>query len=286
MKATSKAILVTDAERGIGRETALWLGEQGFWVLACGRDLDAMYDLPRETMRGGMVEVADLDTSDADECRRAVSRLEQLYGRADGLVCTGGAGIFGPVEETDEESLRALFDANFYGPWRLIQAVVPLFRDQGRGTIICVSTAAGRIALPMSGAYSATRYALEGLCDALRLELGVFGVDVVLVEPGLVRDRVAPEARFDVGPETLFGVGESSPYRDVATVMTEAYQQLIRRAATPDEVARVIERALAASRPRARYAVSRGTAALLWARKLLPDRLLDSRLVKAMGLDE
>jgi NAD(P)-dependent dehydrogenase (short-subunit alcohol dehydrogenase family) len=280
-----KAILVTDADRSVGRETALLLAERGAWVLAQGTDKAEMSDLPRETNRGGLIENCWETLADRASCDAALARLHQLYGQVDAVVSTGGLAGFGPVEEASEERVRAMLEANFLTPMRLIQAAAPLLRARRHGTLLCVSTAAGRIGLPLSGAYSASRYALEGLCDALRLELGIFGVDVVLVEPGLIRDRVGGDSLRQVTAASLFAVGPDSPYADIATVMTETYHQLVQRAGSPHDVAVVIDRALSASRPKARYAVSRATAAMLLARKMLPDRVLDSRLVKAMGLD-
>ncbi len=285
MPNTAKAILVTDTDRSVGRETALLLAERGAWVLAQGTDRAAMSDLPRETNRGGLIEISWETLADRASCDAALKRLHQLYGQVDAVVSTGGLAGFGPVEEASEDGVRAMLEANFLTPMRLIQAAAPLLRARRRGTLLCVSTAAGRIGLPLSGAYSASRYALEGLCDALRLELGIFGVDVVLVEPGLIRDRVGGDSLRAVTAASLFAVGPKSPYADIATVMTETYHQLVQRAGSPHDVAVVIDRALSASRPKARYAVSRATAAMLLARKVLPDRVLDSRLVKAMGLD-
>jgi NAD(P)-dependent dehydrogenase (short-subunit alcohol dehydrogenase family) len=284
MSQAPKSVLVSDADRGVGRETALLLAEHGAWVLAQGTDGDELRDLPRETNRGGLIEVTRRPLTDRASCDAALDELHRLFGKVDAVVSTGGLAGFGPVEEASEERVHAMLEANFLVPLRLIQAAAPRLRAQRRGTLVCVSTAAGRIGLPLSGAYSATRYALEGLCDALRLELGIFGVDVVLVEPGLIRDRVGDGVR-DATAASLFGVGAHSPYADIATVMAGTYQQLVQRAGTPADVAVVIDRALAAARPKARYAVSRATAAMLLARKVLPDRVLDSRLVKAMGLD-
>lgn len=279
-----KAVLVTDADAGVGRATAIWLGERGFRVLAGGRDPARMEDLPRETAPGGMIEVVRLEPRDLDSCSAALAHMLSIYEEIDGLVCSGGLARFGPVEEIAEHEVREMFEDNFFGPWRLIRQVAPELRRRGAGTIVCVSNAAGRVGLPMSGAYSASRFAMEGLCDALRLELGVFGVQVVLVEPGLLRDRIAENAGDAPDAERLFGVRLDSPYRALGDVLADAYQQLVGRAATPDDVARVVDKALRQPRPRPRYAVSRGTAALLWARRLLPDRLLDKRLTRAMGI--
>jgi len=280
-----RVLIVTEADAGVGRATAILLAERGMRVLAVGRSAEAMRDLPRETGQGGLIETRVDALADAEHCRAAVSEAERLFGPLYGAVLTETETSVGPVEEVDEATLRALVERNFYTPFRMIQATVAALRPRRRGAVVCVSSAAGRVALPMTGAFSASQYALEGLCDALRQEVAVFGVDVVLVEPGVVRSGVVVEARPERDPTQVFGVSSDSPYREVALVLGHAIEELARRAATPHDVATVVYRSLTARNPRARYAVTRGTAALLWARKLLPDRFLDSRLAKRAGLD-
>ena len=280
-----RSVLVTHAVDGIGRVASFLLADLGMRVLACG-DLSSMRDLPRETAQGGLIETQHLDPGDSDSCVRALERIESLYGHIDSLVLTGGAGCFGSTEEATSGDVRAVFEANFFEPLRLVQLTTPRLRALGRGRLVWVSSAAGRVALPMTGPYSASQYAIEGLCDALRLELSVFNVDVILVEHGLVRRRLVTEAVDLPDPDALFLLPGASPYRGLATALVKAFNELMSKAATPGEVAEVIARALTAHRPKPRYAVKRSTAAILWARRLLPDRMLDGRLAKAMGLAE
>ena len=279
----ARAVLVTDAREGLGRATALLLAEGGDCVLACAPDLAGLDDLPRETMRGGVIELAHLDLTDGDLCTAALTRGRDLFGRIDAIVHTAVATHFGPVEELDDATTARVFAANFYGPLNLIRRAVPELRARGEGTIVCVASAAGQVALPLSAMLSASHHALEALCDALRLELHTFGIDVVLVETGLVRRGVVV-ATADRIEEALRGVGASSPYAPLARGIGTALRALERTAATPREVAEVVRRALRAARPRPRYAVTRRTAAWIWARKVLPDRVIDGRLVRAMGL--
>ena len=275
----ARVILVSDADRSVGRETALLLGERGHRVLAGGADLSVMEDMPRETAPGGLIEVTRLDPADAQSCEAGVAKVQELFGRLDAIVCAGGVARRGPVEEVSDETALSLLKDNYLGPLRLIRPAAAVFRAQEQGRIICLSTATGRIAMPMAGPYCASRYALEGLCDALRLELRGFGVHVALIEPGLIRDRIGTDA-----PQQLFEVPTESPYAGMARVLTAAYDELLKKAATSTDVARVIERAIVVKRPKARYTVTRGTAALLLARKLLPDRMVDRRLAKALRL--
>jgi NAD(P)-dependent dehydrogenase (short-subunit alcohol dehydrogenase family) len=243
-----------------------------------------MDDMPRETAPGGLVEVMALATSDAGAYEQTVARAVSLFGRLDAIICAGGAARRGPVEEVSDDTALELLADNYLAPLRLIRPAARLFRQQGHGRIICLSAGTGRIAMPMSGPYCASRFALEGLCDALRLELRGFGVDVSLIEPGLVQDRVLGDAHVDDAPRSLFEVPGDSPYAAMAEALSSAYSELLLKAASPLDVARVIERAISVKRPKPRYAVTRGMAALLLARKLLPDRMLDHRLAKALGL--
>ena len=243
-----------------------------------------MADMPRETAPGGLIEIAPMSKQAPDSYQAAVDQAISLYGGLDAIICAGGVARRGPVEEVSDETALALLDDNYLAPLRLIRPASKVFRIQGRGLIICLSAGTGRIAMPMSGPYSASRYALEGLCDALRLELRPFAVQVSLIEQGLVRDRVVPEGKGLGEPEQLFEVPSDSPYAAIASSLTESYQEFLAKAARPVDVARVIERALVAKRPKPRYAVTRGMAALLLARKLLSDRAMDKRLAKALGL--
>jgi NAD(P)-dependent dehydrogenase (short-subunit alcohol dehydrogenase family) len=280
----AKAVLVAEADQAVGRATAQRLAEHGHRVLACarGREGEGMDDLPRETMRGGLIEVAELDLASEESCRGAVAEAVSLFGRLDAVVHGGHPAGFGAVEEMPDETITRVFAAHFFGPLRLIRAAIPTMRAQGAGRLVAVASAGGRIAMPLSGAFCAAQYAIEGLCDALRLELADFGIQVVLIEPALMRRAAVTQAR-EIDHRDL-GVAASSPYARIAEPLVRLVKQGLRRATTPQEVAGVIERALLAPRPRARYAVTRRTAALLWARKVLPDRFLDGRLARALRL--
>ena len=186
----SRSVLVTDVDRALGRTIALKLAESGHRVIAGGASLGDLKDLPRETYARGLIELVRLDTRDAESCAAAVRRARTRLGKLDAVVWAGGLATFGPVEEETEGDAQASIDANLHAPWRVLRAALPSLRESPQSIVIAVSSAAGRVALPMGGAYSASRFALEGLCDALRLEMTNFGVDVCLVEPGLLRDRV------------------------------------------------------------------------------------------------
>ncbi|MCA9516893.1 MAG: SDR family NAD(P)-dependent oxidoreductase [Myxococcales bacterium] len=278
-----RAILVTDAQKPIGRATALHLADRGNCVLAAAPTLDGLEDLPRETAAGGVIDVAAADLATADGCERALDRVQALFGQLDALIVGATTASFGPLEDVDDAHLREVFERNVFAPVTLLRAATPRLRARGRGVVICVGSVVGRLALPLSSLLSASHYALEGVCDALRLELRPFGIHVVLVEPGIVRPGpgASPLERLEHGFDAL---ARESPYRPLAAALIDAFREIARDAPTPDVVAEIVHRALTAKVPRPRYTVSRRTAAWLFARKVLPDRVVDGRLSKVMGL--
>lgn len=277
------AILVTDADKPIARATALHLADRGNCVLATAPSVQGLEDLPRETAAGGVIDVGRLALGDGPSCERALDRVEALYGQLDALVVGATSTTFGPLEDVNDVHVREVFERNVFAPMTLLRAGVPRLRARGGGTIICVGSVVGRLALPLSSLLSASHHALKGICDALRLELRAFGIHVILVEPGVVRagSGQSPLERLQQGFEAL---PTGSPYRPLAAALVDAFREVARDAAEPEAVARTIHRALTAKVPRPRYTVSRRTAAWLFARKVLPDRVVDGRLTKAMGI--
>lgn len=228
-----------------------------------------------------LVRAACLET--ASECNDALAEAMAKFGAVDAVVATQDRRQFGPVEEFDERHQAELMEVNFYRPLRLFKAATPYLRDNGGGRLVCVTSAAGRVAVPMTGAYSASQYAIEGLCDALRLELSIFGIAVVIIEPAFVRDAVAGKMD-DLAIDSVFGVSKASPYARVLQALQLSVEDQFRKASTPQAVAQVVHRALTATRPKPRYAVTRRGAALLWAKKVLPERSFDKRIAKRAGL--
>jgi len=279
------AVLVTGASRAIGRAVALHLADRGECVLAVDMSLAGAEDLPRETAAGGLLETALMRDGDPASCRAALAQAEALFGRLDAVVVGPGTPAFGALEETDDDDAARVFADNIFAPVTLIREAIKVLRPQGRGMIICVGSAAGRLALPLSSLLSASHHALEGLCDALRLELRPFGVHVSLVEPGLVRSPVASGAieRIEAALGTLPHAG---PYARIGGALVDVLRELTTEAVTPREVAAMVHRALTARSPRARYTVSRRTARWLWARRVLPERVIDGRIARALGIQD
>jgi NAD(P)-dependent dehydrogenase (short-subunit alcohol dehydrogenase family) len=183
---TDETALITGCSSGIGQSTARHFVDDGWTVYATAREEGDIADLDCRTDELDVTSGADID--------RVVDRAIEEEGRLDCLVNNAGYGQYGPLEDVPTDELHRQFDVNVYGPHRLTRAVLPHMRDREEGTIVNVTSVAGRVVTPGGGAYSASKFAVEAMSDALRGEIDRFGVDVVLVEPGPVqtgfRDRM------------------------------------------------------------------------------------------------
>lgn len=268
----SRAVLVTGCSSGIGQATALRLVKDGWPVFATARRTADLAALEQAGCR-----VLSLDVTDDSSMRAAVAEVERMHGAVGVLVNNAGYSQSGAVETVPIARARTQFDTNVFGPMRLVQLVVPGMRRQGKGCIVNVSSMGGRLTLPGAGYYHATKYALEALSDALRFELGGFGISVVVIEPGLVRSHFANAAAAAMAPNA----DSSSPYRhfhaEVDRITRESYVMgpLARMTGTPDDVAAVIAAAVADPHPRSRYTVTSSATFLLTLRRVLTDRLWD-----------
>ncbi|MGY0004232.1 oxidoreductase [Micromonospora sp. I033] len=264
-------VLITGTSSGIGRATVRRLARRpDLTVYATARNIDAIADLA-----GSGARLLPLDVTDEDSMRAAVAAVEAAHGQVDVLVNNAGYGEYGPIEDTPLDRVRAQFDTNVFGLARLTQLVLPGMRRAGRGRIVNVSSMGGRLVFPGGGYYHASKYAVEAISDALRQEVRPFGVDVAIVEPGLIRTGFGAVASSTLAA----GAGPTGPYRKMVTtvdaVMTRSYGNRM-LSATPDTVARVIERAVTARRPRTRYLVTAAAWAMVHTRRLLGARVFDT----------
>lgn len=272
--AISKAALITGSSTGIGRATAERLAASGWTVYATARRVETIQDL---AARG--CKVLALDVCDEGSMRAAVAAIEAAEGAVGVLINNAGYGQEGPIEEVPMAEIRRQFETNVFGLTRLTQLVLPGMRRQGWGKIVNLSSIGGRLTFPGGGFYHATKHAVEALSDALRFEVRGFGIDVVVIEPGPIKTRFG-----DTAINSLNGMGATqSPYarfnQAVANKVREAYEgPMGRLAAGPEAVAKVIEQALTASRPRTRYVVTAAGRFIVGLRRLLSDRAFDAFL--------
>lgn len=274
---SERVILLTGCSSGIGRAAALETALRGHRVFATARNRNDLAELER---RENLVALA-LDVTDAASIRAAVDAVLARAGRIDALVNNAGYGQYGAAEEVTLDEWRAQFEVNLFGAIAVTQAVIPAMRRCGGGTIVNVSSVAGRVAVPFASPYSASKHALEALSDALRIELCSFGIRVCLVEPGPIETRFGDRARSIVAPL----LSRPGPYREVYTLAERAMDGEFQKGKLPAQaVARVIADAIEARNPRPRYPVGRIAHALLPLRRALPDRWFDALMRRSLGI--
>lgn len=269
-------VLITGCSSGIGRATALQFLEDDWTVYATSRDTDDVTDLVEKGCK-----TASLDVTNDDDVAAVVDKIEADTGRVDCLVNNAGYAQHGPLEDIPPDRLQHQFDVNVFGPHRLIRAVLPLMREQGDGTIINMSSVNGRVSNPGGGAYAGSKFAMEAMSDALRLEVDRQGIDVVLIEPGPVatafNDRLQAELEeleqtdvYDWLYETIIDVNATVHSLPI-TVEAE-------------DIATLVVDVANLSNPAARYPAG-PVAKFLIASAMLPDRLQDAtfRLVRKLA---
>jgi NAD(P)-dependent dehydrogenase (short-subunit alcohol dehydrogenase family) len=261
------AVLVTGCSSGIGAAVAQRLVRSGHTVYATARDPGSLTDLHGAVVR-------PLDVTDEDSMRAVVDEIVRDHGRVGALVNNAGYGEYGAIEEVPLGAVRRQFETNVFGLARLVQLVLPSMRAARRGRIVNMSSMGGRLTFPYGGYYHASKHAVESISDALRVEVAPFGVQVAIVEPGLIRTRFGATAT-----ETMTSSTEGdSPYRaateSVEKAMAQSYENPL-ITAPPEAVARVVESALTARRPRSRYVVTPAARALITTRAVAPGKVWD-----------
>ena len=272
--AVGQTVLITGASAGIGKETARKLLEEGYFVYASARRVERMQDLEEL----GAVALK-MDVTKEEEVVAGVERINAERGGTDNLVNNAGFGLYGPMEDLPIDDARYQFEVNLFGLARLTQLVLPSMRARRAGRIVNISSIGGKIHLPLGSWYHATKHALEGWSDCLRAELKPFGIDVIIIEPGLLRTEFG-----DVTLGSMQARSEDTAYADIIKRMMASMENLgvDGLGAPPSVIANAILKALRAKRPRTRYAAGQYAKPLLFLRWLLSDRMFD-RLISRMS---
>jgi NAD(P)-dependent dehydrogenase (short-subunit alcohol dehydrogenase family) len=281
---TSETVLVTGATSGLGRAAAIHLAERGYRVFAAGRSGERRAAL-QATARERQLALAtiEMDVREDGSVDRAMAQIEAAGASIDVLINNAGVAYVVPVEEIRIADLREQFEINVFGAVRVTQRVLPKMRARGRGRIINMSSLAGRLAFPLFGAYSGSKFALEGMTDALRLEVYPFGIDVVLIEPGYIPTAME-QTTLELGSSYRENL-EHGPYASVYRNFVRAWRRgTSGTRTTAEDCARVILRAVRETPPRTRYTVTPGSQFLLWGKRLLPERLRDRLMRRSFGL--
>jgi short-subunit dehydrogenase len=262
-----KTVLITGASSGIGKATTEKLLDDGYTVYASARSTDKL-----KYLKARGAEILELDVTQDESMKSGVDRIKSECGRLDILINNAGYGSYGALEDVPMEEARHQFEVNVFGLGRLTQLVLPQMREQSFGKIVNITSVGGKIYEPLGSWYHASKFAVEGLSDCLRLELQPFGIDVIIVEPGPIRTEWG-----SIAIETLMRMSGHTAYAKAA--QTEAKLLALSNdekvASEPEVIANTISTALKAKQPKARYAAGTGAKFLVTFRKFASDALMD-----------
>jgi short-subunit dehydrogenase len=269
-------ILVTGASSGLGKETAKRLLRDGHTVYVAARRLEQMQDLQ------AMGAIAlKMDIAQEDDIVAAVQTITAGHGGVDVLINNAGFAMYGSVEETSLADARHQFEVNLFGMARLTQLLLPAMRKKGAGKIINLSSMGGKIYTPLGAWYHATKHAIEGWSDCLRIELAPFGIDVVIMEPGIIATEFG-----NVLLDPMLKRSGQGPYKALAQGMAKGTRDSYGKpgaASPPAVVVDAIVGAIAARRPRTRYAVGKLARPMILLRKFFGDRVFDKAILSQVG---
>ncbi len=272
-----KVAVITGTSSGIGFDTALALAREGYYTYATMRDTTKSDKIKELGKKDNLkISVLELDVDDENSVKNAIRKILDQKQRIDILVNNAGWGLWGCVEDVSVDEFKAQFDTNFFSIIRLIQEVGPIMRTQGSGKIINISSVAGRIGFPASPAYISSKFALEGLSECLRLEMAPFGVDVVIIEPGVIKTNF-------LNPVKLSKKSESdTAYSDITTKVVSGIKMMAEMGTSPKEVADAVVKSIKDDKPLPRYIVGNDASMFLEAKKNKTDIEFEDYLKKEL----
>ena len=272
-----KIALVTGSSSGIGFETVLALAKEGYHTYASMRDTKKSQEILDMAKKENLsISVIALDVDKPESIKAAVSQIMSEKQRIDVLVNNAGYGIFGCLEDLTINELKDQFETNFFAIARLIQEIAPIMRKQQSGTIVNISSVAGRIGFPASPAYISSKFALEGLSECLRYELGPFGVNTIIIEPGVIKTNFLSSMKMPKNAKL------DSPYADITHKVVAGIKMMAEMGTPPKEVADVIIKALKEKNPLPRYPVGNDAIMFLEAKKMKTDIEFENYLKKEL----
>ena len=268
-----KVVLVTGASSGIGKETAKLLVQNGFTVYGAARRVEKMVEL-----QASGVKLLAMDVTSEESMISGVQEILKTEGRIDVLINNAGYGSYGALEDVPLSEARYQFEVNIFGLAQLTKLVLPTMREQHSGKIINISSIGGSIGEPHGAWYHATKFAVEGLSDSLRMELKQFGIDVVVVKPGAIITEWNAIAR-----ENMRNVSGNTVYGDLVNKHIKMFERADGKLGShPVVIAKVILKAALARKPKTRYAAGSGAKPILFLRSILSDRMFDRFMLTLM----
>jgi NAD(P)-dependent dehydrogenase (short-subunit alcohol dehydrogenase family) len=264
----NKVAIVTGSATGIGYETALHLARNGFSTYATMRNLQKAKEIKETADAESLpLDVIQLDVTDDVSITKAIDMVISESGRIDALVNNAGYGLIGSIEDMSVEELKAQYETNVFGIFRVTKAVLPYMRKQHGGSIINISSIAGRIALPLYSAYVSTKFAIEGLSESMAYELEPFGIKVAIIEPGAIKTNFRRE-------QAAKGSSEDSPYSSLMQSPSKAIEEMLKHRLYPEEVAKTVIQAIENPNPKLRYIVGKDAEELIELRRKSSDEEL------------
>jgi len=279
-----KVVLITGGTDGLGKATAVYLAERGYRVIAAGRSASKRAELEALAKTKSLpLSTLELDVCSDSSVHSAAQNVMASHGAIDVLVNNAGVGYMAVVEELKMEDFKQQFETNLFGVLRVTQAILPGMRQRRSGRIVMLSSVAGLVSPPTYGAYSSSKHALEGLSNALRLELYPFNIAVVLIEPGYIVTNFQQTAK-DLA-ERYVASAKSGPYGKIYEGAWDGANEGRKKSkSTPEDCAAAILRAIEAKNPRARYGVTPLATLVKWAKRLASDGMVDAFLRKKYGV--
>lgn len=270
-----KIAIVTGSSSGIGFETALALAREGYYTYATMRDTKKGNQIKEIAKKENLkLEVIELDVDKDETVQAAINKIMKERNRIDVLVNNAGYGLFGCLEDLSMDDLKAQFETNFFGIVRTLQAVIPIMRKQKSGTIVNVSSVAGRIGFPVSPAYISSKFALEGLSESMRYELSPFGINTIIIEPGVIKTNFMSSMKKSMKPD--------SAYKDITDKVIMGISMMAEMGTPPQEVARTIIKAIKSENPLPRYIVGNDAVMFLEAKKTKTDLEFENYIKKEL----
>lgn len=260
-----KVVLITGASSGIGEATAIRLKITGYTVYGGARRIERMKGLEEQG-----IHILKLDVTDDASMVECVERIMAEQGRIDILINNAGYGSFGAFEDVPLSEAKSQFEVNVFGLARLTQLVLPSMRTNGYGKIINISSMGGKIYEPMGSWYHASKFAVEGLSDCLRLEVKGFGIDVIIIEPGGIKTEWE-----EITADHLLKASGNGAYKKLAEMSSKLLETSAKQGSPPEVIAKTIVGAINARRPKTRYTAGAGAGIILFLRRILPDKAFD-----------
>jgi len=272
-----KIALVTGSSSGIGFETSLGLARNGFYTFASMRDVSKGNKIKEVAEKENLpIDIIELDVDKEDSIKNAIKNIVEKKQRIDVLVNNAGWGLWGSVEDVSIDEFKEQFETNFFSIIRMIHEVAPIMREQKSGHIINISSIAGRIGFPISPAYISSKFALEGLSESLRFELMPFGVNVIIIEPGMIKTNFFEPMKLGKKAE------KTDAYKNITEKVLSGVKMMAQMATDPKEVSNTIIQAIKEEKPLPRYIVGNDALMFLEAKKMKTDIEFENYLKKEL----